>query len=353
MVREQIALKRRNEIQPSEYFYYDLDDPDMPWEEKLTFLGWTRVRKLWHVLNPSRYHFFFKNKLAFKRIFAPLGFPVARLYAVYDPVWGRTETGRPFRTAADIAAWAEREAVADPVFKPMESAEGRMVLVMKGRDPEAPSRFLHVTGTPYGPEEIAAYLNDPALLREAYPEYSVPPRTFLVEERLRPHPALREFCRETLCCARLLTLATPDGRVEIVEASMKIQPDDCGADNVAQGAVAVGVDKETGALKEGLVKGDPPTARRTHLPGSNVTFTGRRLPHWQEARELALAAARVFPYAAAIGWDIAYTDSGLYLVEGNSSWGEWQAENREGLYKGAFKDTVEALETQRKPRKEY
>ena len=31
MVREQITLKRRNEIQPSEYFYYELDDPRMPW----------------------------------------------------------------------------------------------------------------------------------------------------------------------------------------------------------------------------------------------------------------------------------------------------------------------------------
>ncbi len=349
IVREQVALKRLNGLGADEYFYYGLDDPDTPWEEKLTCLGGARTRSLWTVFTPERYQHVFKNKLVFKHLFNSMSFPVAKLYAVYDPHWGHTTEGAPFRNADDIAAWMANADVQDPVFKPVESAEGCMVLVMKGRKPSDPTKFVGVSGEEYSPERIVRYLNDPERLREAYPEseYNVPLRTFLVEQRLRQHPALTELASETLCCARFVTVTTLDGQVELLETAIKLQQDPSGVDNVIRGSVAVQVDPETGVLGTGLCATDGFHDRRRCFPGTDKEFTGFQLPMWKGAVELAESAAAAFPEAHSVGWDIAFTEEGPCIVEGNTAWGNFQIECQKGLWQGAYRETAEKLLAQR------
>jgi hypothetical protein len=245
ILREQAVLKVRTGLGPGAYLYYELDDPAKSWEEKLSYIGGAQLSSILRLLNPPRYQYAFKNKVVFKHVFGAMGFPVAKLYGLYDPLWGRTAGGAPLRCAADIAAWMESSGVQEAVFKPMESAEGRMVLVVAGRKPGRPATFVSLAGEEYTPERLVAFLGDPALLRQAYPD-GAPPRTMLVEERLHQHPDLAQFSRETLCCVRVATLATQAGSVEVIEAGMKIQPRATGVDNVAQGAVGVGVDVGVG-----------------------------------------------------------------------------------------------------------
>ena len=345
IVREQVALKRANGLSVEEYYRYGLDAPAVPWEEKMTYLGADRIRALWTVFTPERYQHYFKNKFIFKHFFSSMGFPVAKHYGILDPVYGYTVTGEPFKTPADLAAWMSASDVQDPVFKPMESAEGRMVLVMKGRQKGDPSRFVSASGEKYTPERIFAFISDDANLREAYPptEYARPIRTILVEQRLHQHPALKEVAPHTLCCARLVTVTTLDGRVEIVERAMKLTLSDQGMDNVIQGSVAVAIDMESGVLGAGRLKTDPFQCRRTHFPDSSIKFTGFQLPLWEEAKDLAVRAALAFPHAHSVGWDIAFTENGPFLVEGNASWGAFQRTCRTGLWQGAYRETVERL----------
>ena len=345
IVREQVALKRANGLSAYEYFYYGLDDPDTPWEEKLTYLGGARTRKLWTVLTPARYQHVFKNKLVFKHLFNSMGFPVAKLYATYDPLWGRTVDGAPLRNADDIAAWMASTDVQGVVFKPVESAEGRMVLVMKERKSGDPAKFVSLSGEEYSPDDIVQYLDAPERLCEAYPEceYDVPLRTFLVEKRLQQHPALTELASETLCCARLVTVTALSGRVELLETAIKLQQDPSGVDNVIQGSVAVQVDRETGVLGTGLLSTDGFHDRRRCFPGTDREFTGFQLPMWKEAVELVKSAAAAFPEAHSVGWDIALTQDGPYIIEGNAAWGNFQIECQKGLWQGVYRETVEAL----------
>ncbi len=343
IVREQIRFKFRNELQPVEYYRFGLDDPSIPWEEKLSYLGASRIRKIWRIMTPPRYHYVFKNKLVFKRVFGGAGLPLPTLHAVYDPHWGRTEDGQPFRTESDIRNWIASGRSRAPVFKPVESAEGRMVMVTRGRSPDAPDVLETLDGATLTARRIVEHFNDEEQLRVAYPGYAAPLRTFLVEERLLPHTALRELTAETFCCARILTLVTLDGRVEILHTSMKLQCDRSGIDNVAQGAMGIGVDLDTGVLGEGLLKDGLVGKRYTHLPETGKTFAGFRLPLWQEALDLARRAATVFPEAHTVGWDIGFTDHGVVLIEGNAAWGEWQGECRRGLLRGSFAETLAAL----------
>ena len=53
------------------------------------------------------------------------------------------------------------------------------------------------------------------------------------------------------------------------------------------------------------------------IPGTDRSFAGFELPHWSGVKELAVRTAGAFPRAHAIGWDIAITESGPVLVEGN------------------------------------
>ena len=345
IVREEIVLKRRNLLMPDEYFLFGLDDPSIPWEEKLAYIGGALHRKHWYLMTPQGYHCFFKNKLVFKHLFGSMGFPVAKLYGVYDPSWGHTVDGAPLRTAGDIATWMSACDVQDPVFKPMESAEGRMVFVMRGRKPGDATKFVSLSGEEFSPEKLVRTFSDPALLREAYPypEYKVPLRTMLVEQRLHQHAALRIFAPDTLCCTRIVTLTTLDGRVEILETAMKLQRESKGVDNVTQGSVSIAVEPETGMLGTGWCKHDSGDIRRRCLPGTDIEFTGFQLPMWQEALDLARSAAAAFPHAHTVGWDIAFTVDGPFIVEGNAAWGDFQLECGEGLYKGSYREVLKGL----------
>jgi len=353
IIREQVALKLSNELQPDEYFYYGLDNPNIPWEEKCKYMGATKARSDWYILTPARYHFCFRNKLVFKRWLTSAGFPVAKLYGVYDPVWGRTADGAPLRNAGDLAAWMASADIADPVFKPVESAEGRMVLVMRSRKPGDRTKFVTVSGEEYSPARLAEFMSDPALLRRTYPEHAVPPKTFLIEQRLRQHPAVTDLASETLCCARIVTITTLDGRVELFETVMKLQPKPAGVDNIAHGAAAVPIAPDTGILGEGLLtRGSDFRSPVRRLPNREQDFTGVRLPFWQEAVQLAEAAARAFPEAHSVGWDIAFTEDGPYIVEGNVAWGPFHRNFGKGQWHGVYKEVVEGLQARQDKRRE-
>ena len=58
----------------------------------------------------------------------------------------------------------------------------------------------------------------------------------------------------------------------------------------------------------------------TVVPGTARPLVGCRLPLWPEVKQLALDAAAAFPFARAIGWDIAISDRGASLIEGNERW---------------------------------
>ncbi len=343
IVREQLALKARNELGPAEYFFYGLDDPAMPWERKLTYIGQSRLRKHWYVFTPPKYQYCIDNKLIFTHLFRSLGLPLAQLYGVYDPLWGRAADGAPLRSAEDLGRWMERSGVREAVFKPMESAESQMIVVMKGRKPGSAPVFISTSGEEYTPRRIVEHFSDPALLRDAYPGSPDPPKTVVIQERLHQHPALRAFSEETLCCVRVTTLTTLDGRVEILLTVMKLQPEPSGVDAPRCGGLQVFVDSDTGVLGTGRDKHEG-EAKRTCLPGTDTRFTGFALPMWDEVREVAKSAAAAFPWAHTVGWVIGLTDKGPVIVEGNVTWGDFEIQILRGLNQGAYKEVVEQLQ---------
>ncbi len=91
-------------------------------------------------------------------------------------------------------------------------------------------------------------------------------------------------------------------------------------DNLHAGGIASGVDLDTGALSSASNLGmDAKIGWLDRHPDTRVTIVGRKLPLWQETKDLAVKAHRAFDDRVLVGWDIAITDDGPVVVEGNSS----------------------------------
>ena len=142
----------------------------------------------------------------------------------------------------------------------------------------------------------------------------------LVQRRLTNPPELRELANGALSTVRILTcLDGEEPRIVAAAARMAIGGNHV-VDNLHCGGIAVGIDLDTGAL--GLASNlgaDSSLGWISHHPGTHARIAGRTYPMWHEACRLALRAHHCFGDRIIIGWDIAITEDGPVIVEGNGS----------------------------------
>lgn len=145
----------------------------------------------------------------------------------------------------------------------------------------------------------------------------------VVQPRVRPaHPLGAIMSAHGLGTVRAVTWLEGD-RPRLLVACLRIPVGERDADNFLHGA--------SGNLVAAI---DPANGRLTRVLGSRrrdwpdiVEFerhpdTGRRiagfvLPQWSALLDLVTAAQRVFPGLPSIGWDVAITEQGPLLIEGN------------------------------------
>jgi Sugar-transfer associated ATP-grasp len=350
IARDLVALNLHNQLGVRAYFQYRLFDRDIPPDRKRDYLPdskWATDR-LWSRLNPVQYRLPFRNKLIFNRVFGGRGLPLAQVFGVYDPRLGHTIEGQSLRNAGDLRRWLQQAPDDGFVFKALWGVEGYQVLVLGCRAADDRGTFQTLSGERYDADRLVGFaLETKDLERKGV----LDPQAYLIEERVRPHPALAELVGPTLCCVRVVTFIGTNGAPGILGAVYKIQPKPLGVDHLSHGAIGSWVDPETGTLAQGRTRHE--LGYTSVIPGTDKTFVGFKLPHWTEVRDVALKAARVFPWARSIGWDIAISDRGPVLIEGNAEWSTslLQIPAPHGLMTGEFKllcDTLAAGSTTRR-----
>ena len=91
-------------------------------------------------------------------------------------------------------------------------------------------------------------------------------------------------------------------------------------DNTSQGGIAVGVNIETGNLKEfGFFKPQYGTKTDVH-PNSKIKFRDFQVPFFEEVKRQAVYFHSMLPQIHSVGWDIAVGPNGPIFVEGNDNW---------------------------------
>ena len=144
--------------------------------------------------------------------------------------------------------------------------------------------------------------------------------SFLFQEPVVQHEAISAvypYCLNTL---RLDTFIDSSGKANLITSYIRFGVNGSYIDNSRMGGCFIAVDLATGELKDKayhlLENGGRSFYRH---PSTGVVFKGVKIPWFEEAKELALEAARLLPYRLT-GWDIGITPDGPVLMEGNSAY---------------------------------
>ena len=144
--------------------------------------------------------------------------------------------------------------------------------------------------------------------------------TVLLEGVIEQHPDLAALHASSLNTARITTVVSPDHRVSIEFAALRIGVEGH-LDNFSTGGLAAIIDPVTGVVLGPAVRKDPrdTTGYATH-PRTGQQIEGLALPDWSAVLDLVTQAALVLPEVRTVGWDVAFTPSGPLLIEGNDNW---------------------------------
>lgn len=143
---------------------------------------------------------------------------------------------------------------------------------------------------------------------------------YLIQPRMPTHPDIADLTPGALSTVRFLTVLNERGAPEVVNAAFRMAIDPASpVDNVRAGGIAASVDLAAGTLgtATGLGLGGDFRWHETH-PLTGARIRGRRLPHWEEAMALAIAAHRLVAPRVMVGWDVAFLPDGPCLIEGNT-----------------------------------
>ena len=135
-----------------------------------------------------------------------------------------------------------------------------------------------------------------------------------IEEYVKQNNEVNRLCKESVNTIRIMTFSY-NGKSEIVYAAMRIGNGINNVDNFHQGGMGCKID-----LEKGILIGDAIDKDLNHYevhPKSKVKFDGFVLPNWEKAKKLVLDASLVNNNIHMVGWDVALTDEGATLIEGN------------------------------------
>ena len=143
-------------------------------------------------------------------------------------------------------------------------------------------------------------------------------RPVLLQARLRNHEDLIPIAGNALSTARIVTVQPAEGEPAVALGVYRMAIGDAVADNFTAGGVAAPIDLDTGKLGAAVTKAGRTGV--TYHPNSGAPIEGTQLPFWTEAKELAMRAHREFAQMPSVGWDVAITQAGPILIEGNAVW---------------------------------
>jgi len=139
-------------------------------------------------------------------------------------------------------------------------------------------------------------------------------RDMELEELLIQHPAVSAIYPEAINTVRTVSIIK-DGEVHIICTYFRIGNNGKHVDNFNSGGMVAPVDEKTGIVKDRAIDKNKTLYERHPYTGTEIK--GFQFPDWEQAMDLVRAAAKEVPQMAYLGWDVAFTQNGPCLVEGN------------------------------------
>lgn len=146
----------------------------------------------------------------------------------------------------------------------------------------------------------------------AYFEDCIKNRYFL-DELVIQHPDMNVLCPSSVNTMRVMTF-NDHGKPEILWMGLRVGNGVNAVDNFHADGMIVSINQETGCL---VGNGVNTEHSFTHHPATGIQFDGFRIPCFEEAKALALKAALESDKILVVGWDVAISENGPVIIEGN------------------------------------
>jgi hypothetical protein len=142
--------------------------------------------------------------------------------------------------------------------------------------------------------------------------------SFIFQDEVTQHKDLAVINPGTLNTIRIDTFKKPGGKPEILSALLRVGRTGSCVDNASAGGIIIGIDVESGTLKEsGFCELRFGGFFYKQHPDTGIPFQGFRIPLFDDVRQFVIETASWLPQSL-VGWDIAVSDQGPVLIEGNS-----------------------------------
>ena len=136
----------------------------------------------------------------------------------------------------------------------------------------------------------------------------------LIEQNIEQHPVISALYPEAVNTIRFCMIEK-DGVKHILYSVIRMGNRGACIDNFDTGGMSAQIDIDTGVICTDAVDGDN-IIHELH-PYTGTKIKGTKIPFFNEAKEMAVRAYGVVPQIRYIGWDVAITEKGPQLIEGN------------------------------------
>ena len=166
---------------------------------------------------------------------------------------------------------------------------------------------------------LAAYKQNVAVVDQDF-------QGILLQSRVKNHSDITRLTSfNMLQTARICTHVTADNQVEILFAFMKLAGSEGLADafNLGKtGNMLAEIDPASGKLRKvyAMDQQQGYLVQADHHPITQANLLEFTVPCWQACKRLAEQVSLAFLPLRAVGWDIAITDQGPMVLEGNENW---------------------------------
>lgn len=143
---------------------------------------------------------------------------------------------------------------------------------------------------------------------------------YLVTEFINQHTYAESIFPDATNTLRIFSIIDPDtGEARILRAVHRFgSKESAPTDNWSQNGYCAPIDVESGSIKRLIVLEGLSRSKLEQHPETDARIKGIKIPYWTEVCDLVRAAADLHRQAPIVGWDIAVSDSGPILIEGNA-----------------------------------
>lgn len=140
----------------------------------------------------------------------------------------------------------------------------------------------------------------------------------VIQKKIIQHPEISRIHENSVNTMRVVTCYDPHN-VSVYISMLRVGRSGNFVDNTAAGNLIVGIDQDTGRLqKYAFSMTRLKDMYLTQHPDSGFVFEGHNIPFFREAVDTCRDLHRYFDMFLLLGWDVAFTPTGIIILECNN-----------------------------------